>query len=90
MDPAENGGHTVQESSCLLKHQDDVYTERKGFGSGSVGLASSCFVLLGISIDPQSSNVLTLYPLQLSFYVTQSANTLIYDYYQRGRNTQII
>lgn len=74
----------------LLVYREFVYIERKGFGSGSVGLASSCFVSLGIAIDPQSSNVLTLYPLQLSFYVTQSANTLIYDYYQRGRNIQII
>lgn len=79
MDPGENGGPTVQESSCLLQHQDDVYIERKGFGSGSVGVASSCFVLFGRPVHPQSSNILTLYPLQLSFYV-KSANTLIYDY----------
>lgn len=81
MDLGEGGGHAVLESSCLLKYQGDVYIWRKGFGSGSISSASSCFVSLGISIDPQSSNILTLYSLELSFYVIQSANALIYNYY---------
>lgn len=52
MDPGEKW--RTYGSGKFLFTEDDMYTERKGLGP--VGSVSSCFVLLGIPKDPQSSN----------------------------------